>query len=133
MIRSLLAVAIGGGIGSALRYAVSRIVQANAPGGTFPWATLTVNVAGCLLIGLFYGLAARGSLGGDTMKLMLATGLCGGFTTFSTFSNEGLMLMRGDNALMALLYVAASVVAGLAAVAGGYAIATALGHSCTRI
>ena len=122
MIRTLLIVALGGGLGSALRFAVSKVVAENI-GGAFPYPTFAVNIAGCLLIGLFYGLSSRGSLGGDSAKMLLTTGLCGGFTTFSTFCNENLALLRGGNAIMALMYAAVSVVLGFAAVAAGYWIA----------
>lgn len=116
-----LIIALGGGIGSALRYAVSKFVQ-DSTNGTFPYHTFAVNIVGCLLIGLFYGLAARGHLGNNATTLLLTTGLCGGFTTFSTFCNENIALLRGDNAFVALVYVASSVFCGLLAVALGYLI-----------
>lgn len=116
-----LIIALGGGIGSALRYAVSKFVQ-DSTNGAFPYHTFAVNIVGCLLIGLFYGLAARGYLGNNTTTLLLTTGLCGGFTTFSTFCNENIALLRGDNAFVALVYVASSVFCGLLAVALGYLI-----------
>ena len=119
MIRTLFIVALGGGIGSALRFAATKMIQDNV-GGTFPCPTLAVNIVGCLLIGLFYGLSVRGHLGGDSAKMLLTTGLCGGFTTFSTFSNESLALMRGGHAIVALAYAGCSVVLGVAAVAAGY-------------
>lgn len=116
-----LIIALGGGIGSALRYAVSKFVQ-DSTNGAFPYHTFAVNIVGCLLIGLFYGLAARGHLGNNATTLLLTTGLCGGFTTFSTFCNENIALLRGDNAFVALVYVASSVFCGLLAVALGYLI-----------
>lgn len=121
MLRTLLIVALGGGVGSALRYAVSKFVQDNMS-GAFPYHTFAVNIVGCLLIGLFYGLAARGHLGNNTTTLLLTTGLCGGFTTFSTFCNENIALLRGDNAFVALLYIASSIFCGLLAVMFGYFI-----------
>lgn len=121
MLRTLLIVTLGGGIGSALRYAVSKFVQ-DSTNGAFPYHTFAVNIVGCLLIGLFYGLAARGHLGNNAITLLLTTGLCGGFTTFSTFCNENIALLRGDNAFVALVYVASSVFCGLLAVALGYLI-----------
>ena len=125
MIRSLIIVALGGGMGSALRFLASKFVQDNMT-GTFPYPTMAVNIVGCLLIGVFYGLSSRGSLGGDSAKLLLTTGLCGGFTTFSTFCNENLSLMRGGHALATLLYTGGSVVLGFIAVAVGYWIAEKL-------
>lgn len=122
MIRSLIIVALGGGMGSALRFLASKFVQDNMT-GLFPYPTLAVNVIGCLLIGIFYGLSSRGSLGGDSAKLLLTTGLCGGFTTFSTFCNENLSLMRGGHAFTILLYTGGSIMLGFIAVAVGYWIA----------
>lgn len=124
MIRTILLVAIGGGVGSALRLLVSRLVQENVAAGSFPLATMTVNVVGCLLIGLFYGMSSHGALGhGDSMKTLLTTGLCGGFTTFSTFCNDSMLLIRGGQPLTALAYTACSLIVGLAAVAAGYWLA----------
>ena len=122
MIRSLILVALGGGVGSALRFLISKIVQDNIV-GFFPYPTMVVNILGCLLIGLFYGLSSRGNLGGDSARLLLTTGLCGGFTTFSTFCNENLSLMRGGHAFAAMLYAGGSVMLGFIAVAVGYWIA----------
>lgn len=122
MIRSLIIVALGGGMGSALRFLASKFVQDNMA-GIFPYPTLAVNVLGCLLIGIFYGLSSRGNLGGDSAKLLLTTGLCGGFTTFSTFCNENLSLMRGGHAFTTLLYTGGSIMLGFIAVAVGYWIA----------
>lgn len=122
MIRTLLIVALGGGVGSALRFGVSKVVAENV-GGAFPYPTLAVNIIGCLLIGLFYGMSSRGSLGGNSVKMLLTTGLCGGFTTFSTFCNENITLLRGGNAIATLLYAGLSVMLGLLAVAVGYWIA----------
>lgn len=104
-----------------MRYAVSKFVQ-DSTNGAFPYHTFAVNIVGCLLIGLFYGLAARGHLGNNATTLLLTTGLCGGFTTFSTFCNENIALLRGDNAFVALLYIASSMFCGLLAVALGYLI-----------
>ena len=125
MIRSLVIVALGGGMGSALRFLASKFIQDNMS-GAFPYPTMAVNIMGCLLIGVSYGLSSRGSLGGDSAKLLLTTGLCGGFTTFSTFCNENLSLMRGGHALATLLYTSGSVVLGFIAVAVGYWIAEKL-------
>ncbi len=122
MIRTLLIVAFGGGIGSALRFLVSKAVAENMD-GTFPYPTFAVNIIGSLLIGLFYGLSSRGNLGGNSAKMLLTTGLCGGFTTFSTFCNENLTLLRGGNAITAMLYAGISIVLGFAAVAAGYWVA----------
>lgn len=102
MIRNLLLVALGGALGSVGRYLFSRWMT-----GTFPWGTLTVNLLGSLLIGLLTGLVAKGSLSPE-MKLLLVTGFCGGFTTFSTFANESFSMMKAGDVLMMALYIGGS-------------------------
>jgi CrcB protein len=77
---------------------------------------MTVNILGCLLIGIFYGLFDRGALLNPNLKLLLTVGFCGGFTTFSTFMNESLHLFRSDNILYGALYAGGSVFIGLLAV-----------------
>jgi CrcB protein len=112
MIRTILLVGAGGFLGAVSRWLLSLVVQ---PRGTvFPVATLTVNIVGCLCIGLVFGLFDRGGLSHE-WRVFLATGFLGGFTTFSAFSNETFMLLRDGHLAVALLYVAASVVAGLLA------------------
>lgn len=108
-----------------LRYAIGlaqahlRLNPISTLGQTlFPWPTLTANVLGCLLIGLFYSLSTRLDWSPE-LRLLLTTGLCGGFTTFSTFSNEGLQLMRSGHMGLFALYIALTFVLGLGAVALG--------------
>ena len=86
---------------------------------SFPWGTMTVNVVGCFLIGLLSGMSLGGQIS-PTTKLVLVTGFCGGFTTFSTFMNENLLLGRDGAFLSAVLYTLASLVLGLIAVVIGY-------------
>lgn len=117
MIRNLLLVALGGAVGSVGRYLVSKWLE-----GGFPWGTLTVNIVGCLLIGFLTGLFAKGTLSPE-MKLLLVTGFCGGFTTFSTFANESFSMMKVGDALLAALYIGASVAIGILAVYVGLQIA----------
>ena len=112
MIRNLLLVALGGAGGSVLRYQLSNINT------SFPWGTLTVNVLGSLLIGLLVGFVSKGVLSPE-MKLLLVTGFCGGFTTFSTFANESFGMMKAGDVLQTALYVGASVIIGILAVWGG--------------
>ena len=125
MMRTMLLVALGGGIGSATRYLVSKLMH-DTIGVASAFGTLAVNVCGCLLIGLLCGMSARGHIGGNATKALLVTGFCGGFTTFSTFCNENLALMRGAHAMHAALYAGGSVALGLLAVAAGYWVAERL-------
>ena len=110
-----LFVFLGGGIGSVLRYGVGLLIGSSA----FPYATLAVNAIGSFMIGLFGSMAAR--LGwSEPLRLALTVGLCGGFTTFSTFSKEAFALAQAGRWCAFGAYVAVSVVIGLAAVALGY-------------
>lgn len=113
-----LLVGSGGFVGSVLRYGVGRMLHGRAM-GAFPWATLGVNLVGCLLIGLLLAMAARLGWPSST-RLLLVTGFCGGFTTFSAFSHETLSLLQAGHAPQAGIYVGASVVLGLAATWLGY-------------
>ena len=117
MIKNILLVAFGGAVGSVLRYLVSKWLQ-EASSAAFPVGTLVVNVVGCSLIGLIYGASDSLGISGD-MRLLLTIGFCGGFTTFSTFMNESLSLMRADNLLSLALYASLSVGLGLVAVWAG--------------
>jgi CrcB protein len=114
-----LLVALGGAIGSVLRYAVALAAVARAGPG-FPWGTLTVNVLGCFVIGLVAELATGGLLGiSPSVRVFLATGICGGFTTFSSFGLDALQLTRDGALAAAFAYVAGSLVLGLVAVYAG--------------
>lgn len=117
MLNNIICVALGGALGSVCRYLVSKWLQ-EAASVAFPVGTLAVNVLGCLLIGIFYAMAERHGMGGS-LKLLLTVGFCGGFTTFSTFMNENLTLLRSDQLLTAAMYAAASVALGLIAVWAG--------------
>ena len=114
MTRLLIAIFLGGGTGSVLRYCVQMMLHERIVPYSFPWATFTVNILGSFLIGLFYTLSARFNLSTE-VRLLLTTGLCGGFTTFSTFSNEALGLMRSGQPLLCFAYIVASVTLGLLA------------------
>ncbi len=121
--KNILLVAFGGGLGSVARYLLSLYIVKNS-NGTFPLATLVVNVFGCLLIGLLFGLAERSGFLSVELRLLLAVGFCGGFTTFSTFSNETFELMRGGQVYSALFYILLSVLFGFFAVMLGYKLIT---------
>ena len=108
-------VSLGGGIGCALRYGAGLAVAST----TFSYATFAVNAIGSLAIGLFGGWASRFGWS-EGMRLMLTTGLCGGFTTFSTFSKESLALAEAGRWCAFAAYAIGSVAVGIAAVALGY-------------
>lgn len=121
MLRSIFIVALGSGIGGSLRFIMSKWIQGSVY-TSFPVATMVVNILGCLIIGLFYGVFDRTSFLGSDMKLLLTVGLCGGFTTFSTFMNENMQLLKMGNFLYAALYATGSLFFGLLAVFIGYQI-----------
>ena len=108
--KDLLFVFLGGGAGSILRYMVSRWLNTSF----FPWGTLAVNIIGCFLVSLFGAWIARQSLPTD-LRLLMVVGLCGGFTTFSTFGNETMTMLRNGHLLLSFIYIFLSVAAGIAA------------------
>lgn len=118
LIKNILAVGAGSFIGGAARYLVSLAMKGIGKG--FPWATLVVNLLGCLMIGLLWGLLSRNASESTTWGIFLTVGLCGGFTTFSTFSKEALTLLQCSNYIGFTSYIAISVFAGIALVALGY-------------
>jgi CrcB protein len=119
-----LLVAVGAMVGAPLRYLTDRAVQKRHD-TVFPWGTFTVNVAGCLVLGLLSGAAAAGAAS-PHVQLLLGTGLCGALTTYSTFSYETLRLAENGARFFAAANVVASVVAGLGAAFAGAALAEAL-------
>jgi CrcB protein len=117
---------IGGGVGSALRFALSLAVDARLfPRFPFPWGTLAVNLTGCFAIGVLATLADARVIS-PTLRLFLVTGLLGGFTTFSAFGMETFQLIQDGRAAAAAANAAASVVIGVAAVAAGAWLTRAL-------
>ncbi len=117
----LLLVGIGGFLGSIARY-LTQMGMGRVMPVIFPYGTLTVNIVGSFLIGIIYGMMDRNTLLSAEWRIFLATGFCGGFTTFSTFSYETLTLFREGEYAFAGLYVGGSVVIGLVAVMAGIAL-----------
>ena len=112
MLQSMLIVGAGSFVGGALRFFISHFMKPLYSGG-FPWSTLSVNLVGCLLFGIIYGLFYRFSSPANSWCLLLTTGLCGGFTTFSTFAFEGLQMWHNGNPFEFIVYATTSVLAGL--------------------
>jgi CrcB protein len=113
--KSLLLVALGGGLGSMARYSLSAWVLHHTIAWKFPLGTFVVNVLGCFIAGLLAGLAERYEFFPAEARLLIFTGLLGGFTTFSAFGLETIFLFRRGEVLVAGTYVAASVLIGLLA------------------
>ena len=120
MSKEIIYIFLGGGTGSALRYCIQLLMHERIVPYNFPWATFTVNIFGSFLIGLFYALSERFHFPFE-VRLFLTTGLCGGFTTFSTFSSDGIGLLKGEFYGTFITYTLLSIAIGLTAVvAGGY-------------
>ena len=122
----VLVVGIGGFIGSVLRYWLGGIIH-NWVQDAFPAGTLVVNVLGCFALGAVMYLVEYREFFGAELRLFVTIGLLGGFTTFSTFGYETFALLRDSEHLQALVSVAANVIVGTAAVAGGWIAAKAIG------
>ena len=115
--KQLLLVFIGGGFGSALRYVIGKYLNSTASG--IPWGTFAANILGSLFIGIILGLAAKNDTLSQNQTLLLATGFCGGFTTFSTFAYENhVFLKSGDFTSFTLYTITSFVVAFLAVFLG---------------
>ncbi|MDZ4791375.1 MAG: fluoride efflux transporter CrcB [Hyphomicrobiales bacterium] len=117
--------ALGGGIGSALRYALAIGITKIAP-ASFPWAILTINVVGCFAMGVLFAALAFKLNESSEARVFLATGVLGGFTTFSAFSLDFMTLMQRKDFDLAIFYVAASVGVSLLAIYAGAALGRAL-------
>ncbi len=123
-----LFVALGGAVGAAARFQVGLMMaRLTGPGITFPWGTLTVNLAGSFVMGALLGWFAKGGGDSENLRVFLIVGLMGGFTTFSAFSAEMVTMVYRGQVGMAAGYVAASVIAGMAAFAIGLVATQSLG------
>jgi CrcB protein len=120
MIKNLLLVGLGGSIGSMARYAATWLIKSK----TFPYATLTVNIIGSFIIGMLFAIIIKEDGLTDNWKLFLATGICGGFTTFAAFSLENMGLLQNGKTGMAVIYILLSIVLGVLATFLGYGLIT---------
>ena len=125
MLKSLLIVGTGSFIGGAMRYLLSTYMK-NMYGQTFPWGTLVVNLLGCFVFGIIFALFSKHNSANNTFCLLLTTGICGGFTTFSTFANESVQMIQNGNIGEFIGYMATSVIVGIALIALGYWIVKVL-------
>ena len=119
--KQLVFVFLGGGFGSALRYVIGKLLN-NTENG-IPYGTFVVNILGSLLIGIVLGLAAKHDSLSQNQTLLLATGFCGGFTTFSTFAYENHMFLKSGDFTSFAIYTIASFVVGFLAVFFGMYLA----------
>jgi fluoride exporter len=117
----ILAIMAGGGIGALLRHLLFLLAQRPAGAG-FPAGTLTVNLLGCLLIGFLWSLCAESRLSGE-VRLFIFTGILGGFTTFSTFALETILLLKTGQWKTALAYAGLSNILGIALALAGFSLA----------
>ena len=117
-VKHIAFVVLGSAVGGILRYMMSLYFIAKGF-NKFPWATLSVNLFGCFLIGAIYAISEKSSQG-ENIKLLLATGFCGGFTTFSAFAMENLQLIKLGATTLAITYIALSVLLGILLAFIGY-------------
>ncbi|WP_417885699.1 fluoride efflux transporter CrcB [Zunongwangia sp.] len=121
--KNILLVFLGGGLGSIFRYLISKFL--NSTDLNIPWGTFAVNIIGSFLIGLFIGSAIKHNNLGTPLYILLATGFCGGFTTFSTFSFENQALFKSGDFLNFIIYAFGSLFLGI--------IAAAIGLYCSKL
>lgn len=124
MIKLLFIIGTGSFMGGIARFLTSRFIQ-NTVVSAFPYGTFIVNILGCFLIGLFYGLSERGNVMTPEWRMFLTVGFCGGYTTFSTFANENVALLKDGNIFYVALYTGLSVFIGI--------MATWLGNLVTKL
>ncbi|MGL4668329.1 MAG: fluoride efflux transporter CrcB [Saezia sp.] len=125
MLKHVLLVGLGGGVGSMLRYLASIWINKSFHSSVFPLATFAVNISGCFLIGLFTGLALKYAFFNNELRYLLVAGFCGGYTTFSAFSAENFMLIEKGNYIALIAYAFASIFMGVLAFYIGHQIAKA--------
>jgi CrcB protein len=124
MWKTIIYVAIGSIIGGVGRFLLQQFIQKRVS-STFPYGTLCVNLIGCFIIGVVFGLSAKGNIISPQARIFLATGICGGFTTFSSFINENHGMLQNGEFFNTAVYISVSVFAGL--------MATMLGSMLTKL
>ena len=115
MIRAIIFIGLGGGLGSIFRYLTS-VIMTKYFQTTFPLSTFTANILGCLIIGILLGLFERQQLTNPDLKFLFITGFCGGYITFSAFASENINLFQSGNPLTAFIYIGTSILVSLFAV-----------------
>ena len=115
MLKLVIATGLGSFAGGISRFLLSRWIQLQVS-GSFPWGTFVVNIAGCLLIGVIFGISERSDILSPEVRMFLTVGFCGGFTTFSAFAYENIAMLKDGNFLYFSLYTGLSVFFGLLAV-----------------
>ncbi len=118
MIKAILFVGAGGFAGSVMRYLIQWLISKSVT-TPFPWPTFVVNIVGSFLIGMIYALFDKGNILSPELRLLLATGFCGGFTTFSSFAFDNVSLLNEGRIGIAFFYIMMSVILGLLAAYGG--------------
>ena len=119
-IKSILIVGAGSFLGGVIRYSISLALKGASKGSL--WASLAVNLIGCYLIGLLWGIFSKNGTEDNNWALFLTVGFCGGFTTFSAFSKEALVLLQSGNIYGFIAFLIISVAEGIALVALGYSM-----------
>jgi CrcB protein len=118
MMKAMLIAGLGGFLGTCGRYGIGLLMK-RLVSTPFPLGTFTVNIVGCLLIGILYGWVAKTPHLPQAVSLLLITGFCGGFTTFSTFSDDWYLLLQQRQSVLAVVYPVASILLGLVMVWAG--------------
>src|SRR6266480_4650943 len=112
-LKQILIVSLGGALGSVIRYKIGGFILHRTVGSDFPFSTFFINVLGCVVIGVLAALVEHHDLFSPSARLLLFTGLLGGFTTFSAFGYESLFLLRRNLIAISILYITTSVLCGL--------------------